>query len=58
VQELLQYPDGSMLKHTIAKWYTGKSKTTIDHVGLRADVMIYDNPKTAVDEQLQRALQN
>jgi len=56
VQELLQYSDGSMLKYTVAKWYTGKSKTTIDHVGLQPDVKISDDPKTIEDEQLQAAL--
>lgn len=58
VQELIEYPDGSMLKHTIAKWFTGKSKTTIDRVGMNPDVKISDDPKTIADEQLERALKN
>jgi C-terminal processing protease CtpA/Prc len=56
VQELVQYPDGSMLKYTVAKWYTGKSKSTIDHIGVRPDITISDDPKTVVDEQLAKAL--
>jgi len=58
VQELTEYPDGSMLKHTIAKWFTGKSKTTIDHIGIKPDVQIFDDPTTIADEQLQAALKN
>jgi carboxyl-terminal processing protease len=37
VQSLYPYWDGSTLKYTIAKWYTGKAERTIDHTGLTPD---------------------
>jgi C-terminal processing protease CtpA/Prc len=45
-----------MFKFTIAKWYTGKTKTSIDHVGIVPDVIKADDPKTPNDELLERAL--
>lgn len=50
VQEILKYVDGSMLKYTVAKWYTGKSRISIDWVGLKPDVEILDNETTDIDE--------
>jgi len=32
-----QYVDGSLLKYTIAKWYTGKTQTGIDGIGIFPD---------------------
>jgi carboxyl-terminal processing protease len=32
VQTMLSYPDGSLLKYTIAKRYTGKDKKNIDKI--------------------------
>jgi carboxyl-terminal processing protease len=34
------YFDGSTFKYTIAKWYTGKSQTGIDGVGIQPDVEV------------------
>lgn len=56
VQELVEYSDGSMLKYTIAKWYTWWSKTSVDHNGLLPNISIVDDPKTIEDEQLYYAL--
>jgi C-terminal processing protease CtpA/Prc len=35
-----QYYDGSTFKYTIAKWYTGKTQTGIDQVGISPDVEV------------------
>lgn len=58
VQNLLNYSDWSMLKYTVAKRYTGKSKTWIDHIGFAPDVKIIDNTGTVIDEILEYALKN
>jgi len=47
-----------MLKYTVAKRYTGKSKTWIDHIGFAPDVKIIDNTGTVIDEILEYALKN
>lgn len=38
VQSVMPFADGSSLKYTIAKWFTGKTETGIDHVGISPDV--------------------
>ena len=40
VQSLSSYFDGSSFKYTVAKWFTGKSKTTIDGVGITPDIVV------------------
>lgn len=40
VQSLKSYRDGSTLKYTTAKWYTGKSKNGIDGIGVTPDILI------------------
>ena len=40
VQSLKPYPDGSSLKYTVARWYTGFSETWIDWVWIKPDVKI------------------
>lgn len=39
-QTLVEYTDGSILKYTIAKWYTGKSNKNIDGVWFKPDVIL------------------
>lgn len=39
-QTLIEYADGSILKYTIAKWYTGKSNKNIDGVWFEPDVSL------------------
>ena len=56
VQTTTEYSDGSLFKYTIAKWYTGKSEKNIDKIWFFPDKLIYDNPKTTTDEQLDYAL--
>lgn len=60
VQTLKQYYDGSTLKYTTAKWYTGKSRTGIDGVGIQADIELEFDEKRWKDlnndNQLERAL--
>ncbi len=55
VQILEEYIDGSSIKYTISKWFTGKSQTTVDHVGLKPDILITEDLKTTADEQLDYA---
>jgi len=59
VQNLQDFPDGSAIKLTIAKWYTPKDRS-IDKNGLIPDIEVTENPKdlvTGKDTQLERALQ-
>jgi len=58
VQSLINYDDGSMLKYTIAKRYTGKNKQNIDHVGFAPDVKIEDSTGTKIDEVLEYAVKH
>lgn len=41
-QSLVEYSDWSVLKYTIAKWYTGKSKKNIDWIGFEPDAKLTD----------------
>jgi carboxyl-terminal processing protease len=60
VQTLKEYTDGSSLKYTIAKWFTGKSQTWIDGVWINPDVILELDAdayrKDWTDNQLQRAI--
>ncbi|MFA6090926.1 MAG: S41 family peptidase [Candidatus Gracilibacteria bacterium] len=40
VQSLDGYVDGSSFKYTIAKWFTGKTQTGIDGVGIKPDLEV------------------
>ncbi len=55
-----QYKDGSLLKYTIARWYTGRSETSIDWVGLTPDILLeFDSEqywKYERDNQLNKAI--
>ena len=61
VQTLKNYKDGSTLKYTTAKWYTGRTRTGIDGVWITPDTtVIFDQEKydnSQIDNQLQKALQ-
>lgn len=54
VQSVIEYTDGSMLKYTIAKRLTGKSKTNIDWKWLKPDIEI-DSNNSLKDEILEFA---
>ncbi|MDP2091271.1 MAG: S41 family peptidase [Candidatus Gracilibacteria bacterium] len=60
VQVLKNYIDGSILKYTIAKWFTGLTETGIDGVGIKPTIEIeldIENFNTnGVDNQLNKAL--
>jgi carboxyl-terminal processing protease len=55
VQNLIEYIDWSMLKYTVAKWYTGKSEKNIDWIGFAPDLKLEDDLKTERDEVLEVA---
>lgn len=59
VQNYYPYYDGSALKFTIAKWYSGKSQTNIDGTGIVPDLTVeLDKDKLAkdkIDNQLEAA---
>lgn len=55
VQMLDQYDDGSSIKYTVARRYTGKSQTAIDRVGIMPDLVIASTGSQ--DLALQAALQ-
>jgi len=55
VQNLIEYMDGSMLKYTVAKWYTGKSDKNIDLEWINPDLKLEDDIKSERDEVLEVA---
>ncbi len=61
VQSLKKYYDGSSLKYTVAKWFTGKTKKGIDGVGITPDIELeFDSEKFKTEEkdnQLEKALE-
>ncbi|MCP4522611.1 MAG: S41 family peptidase [Candidatus Gracilibacteria bacterium] len=60
VQQTKKYPDGSLLKFTVAKWYTGGTETGIDGIGLTPDIIleldIEKYKKNKTDNQLEKAI--
>lgn len=60
IQTLLTYADGSMLRVTIARWFTPKGDSVGDvdgvHNGIVPTQHITDDEATEADEQLQKAL--
>jgi carboxyl-terminal processing protease len=60
VQTLKSYSDGSTLKYTTAKWFTGKTKTWIDGVGITPDFELEFDEKRwntfKKDNQLEKAI--
>ncbi|MDD2516187.1 MAG: S41 family peptidase [Candidatus Gracilibacteria bacterium] len=58
VQNLDLYSDTSSFKYTIAKWFTGKTKTGIDGIGIKPDTEVKldeEKVKTGIDNQLDYA---
>lgn len=59
VQTIKPYDDGSSLKYTIAKWYTGKTETWIDSIWIKPDIEVKisdQDVKIWLDSQLEKAL--
>lgn len=60
VQTIRSYVDGSSLKYTVAKWFTGKSNAGIDGVGIEPNTLLeYDLElfqSKGIDNQLKKAL--
>lgn len=57
-QQFFNYSDGSSLKYTVAKWYSGKSDRSIDKVGIVPDVTVefdVEKYRQGVDNQLEYA---
>lgn len=60
VQSLKSYNDGSSLKFTVAKWFTGKTSIAIDSIGIVPDKEILLNEEEyqeGKDNQLEAALE-
>ena len=60
VQTIKAYPDGSSLKFTIAKWFTGKTQIGIDGIWIKPDIEIKldeEKYKKGIDNQLEKALE-
>ncbi len=62
VQTIKTYKDWSSLKYTIAKWFTWKTETWIDHIGIDPDIEMEDNSENSfvkndkeIDELLEKA---
>ena len=59
VQDIKSYADGSSLKYTIAKWFTGKNQEGIDGIGISPDIELElddERFQKGFDNQLERAL--
>jgi carboxyl-terminal processing protease len=60
VQRMKQYNDGSLLKYTIARWYTWWTETSIDGIWLTPDILLeFDSEnynKYEKDNQLIKAI--
>lgn len=55
VQSIRNYYDGSSLKYTVARWYTGKNHTTIDQIGITPDIPLETKEKaTFLKEQIEK----
>ena len=54
-QELIDLPDGSLLRVTMAKWMTPDGKTLDD--GFKPDIEVEDDRETEEDEQLLKAIE-
>lgn len=57
VQEMTDYTDGSLYKHTIGKWQTPLEHNLTDNP-IKPDIILKDNPKTEKDETLEYAIKN
>jgi carboxyl-terminal processing protease len=54
-QQLYDYADGSSFKYTVAKWYSGKNKRSIDMVGIKPDFEIeldVEKYRQGIDNQM------
>lgn len=61
VQTIKSFEDGSSLKYTIAKWYTGKTMTWIDWIWISPDTEVkldIEKFKSWVDTQLDYVINN
>lgn len=56
VQTIISYSDGSLLKYTIAKRYTGKNKINVDKKGITPDIPISKAGSGTQDTAVQYAL--
>ncbi|NUJ97518.1 S41 family peptidase [Candidatus Gracilibacteria bacterium] len=60
VQTIKAYSDGSSLKFTVAKWFTGRTQIGIDGVGIKPDIELKldeEKYKKGIDNQLEKALE-
>ncbi len=60
VQTIKAYSDGSSLKFTVAKWFTGKTQIGIDGIGIKPDIEVKldeEQYKKGIDNQLEKALE-
>ncbi|MDQ1343393.1 MAG: carboxyl-terminal processing protease, partial [Patescibacteria group bacterium] len=49
VQNFVPYDDGSSIKYTIAKWFTGKTEIGIDGMGITPDIEVKSASGTVVE---------
>ena len=53
VQQVVQFPNNSLIKYTIAIWYIADQTISIDKVWIQPDINVVDSPYTAKDEVLE-----
>lgn len=51
VQNIKTYADGSTLKVTTARWFTGKTRQWIDKIGIEADIEIVPEDESFANEE-------
>ncbi len=56
VQQVMQFPDGSSLKYTIAEWRTPKGRK-IDKLGITPDVLVSNEGSKDKDLQMEKAME-
>lgn len=54
VQQVVQFPDSSIIKYTVALWNIADEKTSINGIGLFPDIEVEDNVLTIEDEVLEK----
>ena len=53
VQQVVQFPNNSIIKYTIAIWYIADQDISIDKIWIQPDINVIDNPYTKKDEVLE-----
>ncbi len=56
MQTIMWLPNAGSVKYTVALWYYGASRTSVEKIWLTPDILLQDDPKTSQDEILETVL--